>query len=144
VDLSLLATPNSEESKRVTDQVSIDALYSGFNRSISLFGLLAVGAWLFTGFSYYLSRKTGTDWFSRSGSIMGLIGAVTTFRGLNLYQHKLAVALKEGLVSLPKEVELALDPPRSFRVLSYWGYLTGVVGTVIWGYGDLLLHVTLG
>ena len=71
---------------------------------------------------------------------MGLIGAVVTFRGLNVYQHKLEMALKEGLVSLPKEIELALDPPRSFHVLSYCGYLTGVVGTGIWGYGDLLLH----
>jgi hypothetical protein len=127
-----------------TDEVRIAALYSGFNRSIILFGLLTVSAWLFAAFSYYLSRKTGTDWFSRSGSMMGLVGAVVAFRGLNVYQHRLAMALKEGLVSLPREIELSLDPLRSFRMLSYCGYLTGVVGTVIWGYGDLLLRLRLG
>jgi hypothetical protein len=124
----------------VTDQVRTDALYSALNRSVILFGLLTLSAWFFVAFCCFLSWETGTDWFSRSGSIMGLIGAVVTFRGLNVYQHKLATALKEGLVSLPKEIELALDPPRSFRVLSYFGYLTGVVGTGIWGYGDLLIH----
>jgi hypothetical protein len=126
-----------------TDHVKIAALYSGFNRSIILLGLLTLSAWLFAAFSYYLSRKTGTDWFSRSGSIMGLMGAVVAFRGLNVYQHKLLIALREGLVTLPREIELALDPLRSFRVLSYCGYLTGVIGTGIWGYGDLLLRLSL-
>jgi hypothetical protein len=124
----------------VTNQASVDALYSQLHRSVILFGLLTVSAWFFVAFCFYWSRETETDWFSRSGSIMGLIGAVVTFRGLNVYQHKLELALKAGLVSLPKEIELALDPPRSFRMLSYFGYLTGVVGTGIWGYGDLLLH----
>jgi hypothetical protein len=26
-------------------------------------------------------------------------------------------------------------------VLSYLGYLTGIVGTAVWGYGDLMLQV---
>ena len=49
-------------------------------------------AWLFTLFSYYLSEKTGTDWFSRSGSMMGLIGAAVTFRRVNFYQSALATS----------------------------------------------------
>ncbi len=105
------------------------------------FGLLIAAAWLFAAFSFYLSRKTGTDWFSRSGSIMGLTGAVVTFRGVNVYQSKLAKALQEGLVSIPTEIELFLAPPRSLWLFSYIGYLTGVVGTGIWGYGDLLLRL---
>ena len=48
-------------------------------------------------------------------------------------------ALKEGLVSVPEEIELRLKPPTSYRMLSYLGYLTGIIGTAIWGYGDLLL-----
>jgi hypothetical protein len=124
----------------VTKKDRLDELYWGLNRSIILFGFLTVAAWFFAAFSYHLSRKTGTDWFSRSGSVMGLIGAVVAFRGLNVYQHKLAIALKEGIVSIPEEIEFALEPPRSFRVLSYCGYVTGIVGTGIWGYGDLLLR----
>ena len=123
-----------------SDQARISSLYASFSRITVRFGFLIAAAWLFAAFSYYLSRKTGTDWFSRSGSIMGLTGAVASFRVLNVYQRELVTALKEGLVSISREIELALEPPKSFKILSYFGYLTGVVGTGIWGYGDLLLH----
>ena len=123
----------------VTDQQEIKSLYAGLDRTIIRLGLLMAAAWLFALFSYYLSMKTGTDWFSRSGAIMSLIGAVVTFRQVNFYQSALATALKEGLVSIPEEIELRLKPPTSYRVLSYHGYLTGIIGTLIWGYGDLLL-----
>jgi hypothetical protein len=123
----------------VTDQVRIASLYAGLYRTIFLLGLLIAAAWLFTLFSYYLSEKTGADWFTRSGSVMGLIGAAVTFRQVNFYQSALARALNEGLVSVPREIELGLKPPIAYRVLSYLGYVTGIVGTGIWGYGDLLL-----
>ena len=42
--------------------------------------------------------------------------------------------------SVSREIELGLEPPRSYVVLSYLGYLTGIVGTGIWGYGDLLIR----
>lgn len=124
-----------------TDQVRIESLYAGLYRTFIRFGLLMAAAWLFAVFSYYLSEKTGTDWFTRSGAIMGLVGAAVTFRLANFYQRALATALKEGLVSVPREIELALEPPKSYVLLSYFGYLTGIVGTGIWGYGDLLLRL---
>jgi hypothetical protein len=68
---------------------------------------------------------------------MGLIEAAVTFRQVNFYQSVLARAL--GLVSVPREIELGLKPPIAYRVLSYLGYVTGIVGTGIWGYGGLLL-----
>jgi hypothetical protein len=123
-----------------TDQVRIKSLYAELYRTIVRFGLLIATAWLFAAFSYYLSRKTGTDWFTRSGSVMALAGAAVTFRLVNFYQRGLAAALKEGLVSVTRGIELGLEPPRSYQVLSYLGYLTGIVGTVIWGYGDLLFR----
>ena len=125
-----------------TDQARIESLYAGLYRTIVQFGILIAAAWLFAAFSYYLSRKTGADWFSRSGAVMGLVGAAVTFRLAHFYQRALATALKEGLVSVPKEIELGLEPPRSYVVLSYLGYLTGIVGTGLWGYGDLLLRLS--
>jgi hypothetical protein len=123
-----------------TDQVRVRSLYAGLYRTIVRFGLLIAAAWLFAVFSYYLSRKTGTDWFTRSGSVMALVGAAVTFRLVNFYQRGLATAVKEGLVSVAREIELGLEPPKSYQALSYFGYLTGIVGTGIWGYGDLLLR----
>jgi hypothetical protein len=125
----------------VTDQARIASLYAGLYRTVFLLGLLIAAGWLFTLFSYYLSQKTGTDWFSRSGSVMGLIGAAVTFRQVNFYQSGLATALKDNLVSVPREIELGLEPPTPYRVLSYLGYVTGIIGTGIWGYGDLLLKL---
>ena len=122
------------------DQARIKSLYAELYRTMILLGLLIAAAWLFAAFSYYLSRKTGTDWFTRSGSVMALTGAAVTFRLINFYRRGLAAALKEGLVSVARGIELGLEPPRSYHVLSYLGYLTGIVGTVIWGYGDLLFR----
>ena len=123
-----------------TDQVRIESLYARLYRTIIGFGLLIAAAWLFAAFSYYLSKKTGTDWFSRSGSVMALAGAAIAFRLVNVYQHGLAAALREGLVSVARGIELGLEPPKSYQALSYLGYLTGIAGTGIWGYGDLLIR----
>jgi hypothetical protein len=123
-----------------TDQVRIKSLYAGLNRTIVALSLLLAAAWLFAALSYYLSSTTDADWFARSGSIMALAGAVATFRLAHFYQRALATALKEGLVSVSKEIELGLEPTRSYVALSYFGYLTGIIGTGVWGYGDLLLR----
>src|SRR5262249_47094585 len=122
-----------------TDRARLLSLYAGLYRTIVQFGILIAAAWLFAAFSYYLSRKTGTDWFSRSGALMGLVGAAVTFRLSHLYQRGLATAFKEGIVSVSRGIELGLEPPRSYVLLSYFGYLTGIVGTGIWGYGDVLV-----
>ena len=124
------------------DQVRIRrSLYAGLHRTVFRFGLLIAVAWLFALFSYYLSMKTNADWFTRSGAVMGLSAAAVTFRLAHFYQRALATALKEGLVSVQRGIELRLEPPRPHVVLSYLGYLTGVVGTGIWGYGDLLVRL---
>jgi hypothetical protein len=72
---------------------------------------------------------------------MALVGAAVTFRLVNFYHRGLSLALKKGLVSIPRGIELGLEPPKSYQVLSRFGYLTGIVGTGIWGYGDLLLRL---
>jgi len=73
----------------------------------------------------------------RRGHVLGAV----TFRLGNFYQGALATALKEDLVSESKEIELHLEPPKSYVRLLYFGYLTGIVGTGVWGYGDLLVRL---
>jgi hypothetical protein len=104
-------------------------------------GLLVGAVWIFAAFSFYLSKTTGGDWFARSGSIMCLVGAVVAFRLVGLYQRGLQIALKHGMVSASREIELSLEPPKPYTTLAYVGYLTGIIGTGIWGYGDLLLKL---
>ena len=93
------------------DQVRIRrSLYAGLHRTVFRFGLLIAAAWLFALFSYYLSMKTNADWFTRSGAVMGLSAAAVTFRLTHFYQRALATALKEGLVSVQRGIELRLEP----------------------------------
>lgn len=72
---------------------------------------------------------------------MGLLGAAATFRLLNHLQTALAIALKEGLTTIDREIKVSLDPPRLYRYVSYFAYITGIVGTAIWGYGDQVLRL---
>jgi len=69
---------------------------------------------------------------------MALVGAIATFRLTGLLQGQLATGLKEGLGTVTRGFELSLDPPKPYPVTAYFSYLTGVVGTLIWGYGDVL------
>jgi hypothetical protein len=121
----------------------IHFLYAGLDRFCIWMGLALTGSWLFAAFSYQASIGTGTDWFSRSGAVMGLLGTATTFRLLNHLQTALAMALKEGLATIDREVELSLHPPRLYRCVSYFAYITGIFGTAIWGYGDQLLRLAV-
>ena len=50
---------------------------------------------------------------------------------------------RKRLLSVPREIELRLNPPKSYVALSYFGYLTGIVGTAVWGYGDVLLRLNV-
>jgi hypothetical protein len=126
------------EPPRDDKQVEVQSLYARVNRTCMRVGIALVCAWLFAAFSYYLSRQTGTDWFARSGSVMALIGTAATFRLSAGFRRQLATGLKEELASVRQEIELTLNPPPLYRLTSYFGYVTGIVGTAIWGYGDLL------
>jgi hypothetical protein len=69
---------------------------------------------------------------------MALVGAVATFRLTGLFQRLLATGFREGLGSATRGFELTVEPPKPYQVTAYFSYLTGVVGTLIWGYGDVL------
>jgi hypothetical protein len=111
-----------------------------FERACRLSMIPLVIAWLFSAISYYATKHSTIDWFSRSGSVMALAGAVATFRLTGLLQGQLATGLREGLGTLERGFELTLDPPRPYKSAIYFGYLSGVVGTIIWGYGDLIMR----
>jgi hypothetical protein len=114
------------------------ALLAQLNRTSLQAAIALAITWLFVVFSYLLTRKTGTDWFTRSGSMMGLIGAMASFRLTSLLNNSLVTALREDLGSLQRGFELVLDPPKPYQRTTYFSYLTGTIGIVIWGYGDVL------
>jgi hypothetical protein len=124
-----------------TEQVTVtrESLYEGFRLAAIKVSSLLAAAWLWGIFSYFTSTGAGT-WFARSGSVMCLIGAAATFKLINDYGHALATAVENG-ITLTRRVELVFDPPKLYQTVQYLAYLTGIVGTLIWGYGDILVRV---
>jgi hypothetical protein len=116
------------------------ALRAQVDRACERMAIVLAISWLFSAFSYYVTKKTGTEWFARSGSVMALTGAVATFRITGLLQKTLVTGLREDLGSLQRGMELSFDPPKAYQMTAYFSYLTGIVGTVIWGYGDVFFR----
>jgi hypothetical protein len=124
-----------------TQQVTVtkESLYEGFRRDAMIASVLLAAAWFWAVFSFFTSTGAGT-WFARSGSVMCLIGAAATFKLINDYNRAIGTAVEHG-ITMARRVELVFDPPKLYQTVQYWGYLTGIVGTLIWGYGDILLRI---
>ena len=114
-------------------------MLADLRRECLILGVALVAAWLFAGLSYYVTTITGSDWFSRSGSVMCVAGAFGTFRAAMFFQQKLTTALDKG-VDISNELPLMLRPPLRYRAIRHFAYTTGIVGTVVWAYGDVLSH----
>jgi hypothetical protein len=129
------------EVTMATEQVTVtkESLYEGFRRDAMIASVLLAGAWLWAVFSFFTSTSAGT-WFARSGSVMCLVGAAATFKLINDYNRAIATAVEHG-ITMSRRVELVFDPPKLYQSVQYWGYLTGIVGTLIWGYGDILVRI---
>jgi hypothetical protein len=112
---------NAAKPTMATGEARIKSLYAGLYRTVIRLGLLIAAAWLFAAFSFYLSRKTGADWFTRSGAVMALVGAAVTFRLANFYQGALAAALaaKATTTTIPMIFTSGDDPVKSGLVASF-------------------------
>ena len=101
-------------------------------------GVGLAASWLFVAFSFFLSEQGAIDWFSRSGAVLCLMAASANFALVKVHQRDLAHIFKDQEHSRREKAEEILNPPASYRSLSWLSYFTGIVGTAIWGYGDLM------
>ncbi len=102
--------------------------------------------------SLYLDLKFNSDnnWFSRSGSLLVLCSAIVEYR-LSLYIfgdiHKINIknAIKnKAISSSDNQLLQALsnkkaEPSKSRKYLALTSHVLIILGTLTWGYGDLLL-----
>jgi len=72
---------------------------------------------------------------------MCLFGAAGAFRLVNSNNKALFLALTKHLITAEKELALGLAPSKHYQLGSYFAYLTGIVGTLIWGYSDLMIRI---
>lgn len=89
--------------------------------------------------------KNDWSWFSRSGSVIGLVGGFLAARKIfrqgveSLYVG--ATTIDGGDFETNEDLEKELQQVREDIVCAKLGGLLLIVGTLIWGYGDLLGHV---
>ena len=118
------------EPKEAANQMVVEQLGRGVRGTLAVLLI----SWLLAALSLYL----GKEWFPRSGSLMCLAGAVAAFHMSGSIHRALVFLLKEQFMSAERDIELALEPPKRYDRVLYFAYSTGAVGTVIWGYGDLI------
>ncbi|MEJ1298323.1 MAG: hypothetical protein RPU64_04110 [Candidatus Sedimenticola sp. (ex Thyasira tokunagai)] len=77
------------------------------------------------------------DWYSRSGSLLVIFSAYLETRTFSFRQKLNQMALKEtaGWDARPQDYVM----PKKRALLDKFVLLTLIYGTVVWGYGDLLL-----
>lgn len=86
-------------------------------------------------FSYFCSHNTGEGmWFSRSGSVMVLICVIVEYRLGNLQQ----IGFKDPQKALQHEIVSAGQQAEYKKYIDWFAHFQIVIGTIIWGYGDLL------
>lgn len=84
----------------------------------------------------YLTTDEG-HWFSRSGSLMVILGAFLEYRNFGIQQY-----LREKRDETWKPDPIIVNQLRSRKPFDILLLTSLVLGTAIWGYGDLLLNNT--
>ena len=108
-------------------------------RTYLLVGIGLSISWIVALASFLASEVTDVDWFSRSGAVMCLLAAVANFALVKIHQRDLAQIFRDPERSKREKAEQILQPPAVYSNLAKISYLTGIIGTAVWGYGDLLL-----
>ena len=95
-------------------------------------------AWTSIAISFYLEIHYGGNWFMRSGSLMVLFSVVAEFFLLDGRDEYLNQKLNENKVMNQKNGLNNIHPSQIHKYLEMISHITVVIGTVIWGYSDLL------
>lgn len=98
--------------------------------------LLSFGI-LFCIASAFATINSAENWFSRSGSILTFVSVVVQFLLSNLRKEEIENLFNSGTGIKEKLKNIKHKNPLHETVFIISG-ITGLVGTLIWGYGDLL------
>ncbi len=104
---------------------------------ISLFLLMLALATIFYCASLF-AWSNDTSWFQRSGSLIVLMAAIIEYRELNTYSrdHVHNSILSGAMIHSGMLTSLS----KYRKLIGKYGIVYLVLGTLIWGYGDLLFH----
>ena len=101
---------------------------------------LVVTGYLLTGFFlfYDLSHKHNT-FFMRSGSLLVILSAVTEYQlvmsQIIKHQYKIGTPIKMS------EIASSQNITQGEKTIKLFTHISLILGTLIWGYGDLLVNI---
>jgi len=87
--------------------------------------------------SAFISIYSSDSWFSRSGLILSFVSVAVQFILSSLKKAELENIFKQDL-RLKEKVQLVKETDVMHEIISVVLFSTGLIGTLIWGYGDLL------
>ena len=80
---------------------------------------------------------TGYNWFARSGSVVVLLAAFVEFKiSSHIYEDIQRAQFMQSKINM--SIPLKAKPTKPRRNVSFAAHILLVVGTIIWGYGDLI------
>jgi len=74
----------------------------------------------------------------RSGSILTFVSIVSHFILTNTKRNEV-IQLFESDLDINKKVEKVRRKDRYYKILYNLSFIIGLIGTIIWGYGDLII-----
>jgi len=88
--------------------------------------------------SGYFSINATEDWFGRSGAVLSFVSVVIQFILSDMKKSEIE-NLFNANIGLKQKFQVAREKDPIHDFMSTASTITGLVGTIIWGYGDLIL-----
>ena len=99
--------------------------------------VLLVFGIIFCMVSAMASRHSSGDWFARSGAVLSFVSVVIQFMLSNMKRVEIEKLFNKNL-GLKQKLNAIREKDMIHDFISTVSFVTGLVGTIIWGYGDLL------
>ena len=98
---------------------------------------LLVFGMIFCIISAFMSLNSTETWFARSGAVLSFVSVVIQFLLSNLKKVEIENLFKSDL-GLREKFNVVKEKDTLHDFISIASTVTGLIGTIIWGYGDLL------
>lgn len=98
--------------------------------------VLLVFGTAFCAFSGFYAVNTSGEWFARSGAVLSFVSVVVQFFISNLKRSGIETLFKTDM-GIRDKFKVIREKDILEEVVSISSIVTGLIGTIIWGYGDL-------
>ncbi|MCX7548145.1 hypothetical protein OS188_09285 [Xanthomarina sp. F1114] len=92
---------------------------------------------IFCVISAFMSLNSTETWFARSGAVLSFVSVAIQFILSNLKKAEIENLFKTDL-GLREKFDVVKEKDTLHDFISVSSTITGLIGTIIWGYGDLL------